>query len=233
MSRSTAQGSLVPLCLSATLVSMNTFAFIDASNLFYGGEKSLGWKVDYEKLLGYLCEKYGVNSAYYFGGVEIHNYPFDYQIQDTVPLLLLEQYLLGILLNKKHPPTEAGILLLERHIKRLRFYKKLEQFGYKLILKPVKRYESEDGETIQRKANCDVEMTYRIMSEQDNFDRAVVLSGDGDFLPVLRHLRRKKKEVLVLSRGPRTAREIRQFAGDKFLDFTRLQRRIAFEQEKT
>jgi uncharacterized LabA/DUF88 family protein len=33
---------------------MKTFAFIDASNLFYGGEKSLGWKIDYEKLLWYL-----------------------------------------------------------------------------------------------------------------------------------------------------------------------------------
>jgi uncharacterized LabA/DUF88 family protein len=33
---------------------MKTFAFIDASNLFYGGEKSLGWKIDYEKLLRYL-----------------------------------------------------------------------------------------------------------------------------------------------------------------------------------
>ena len=32
---------------------MKTYAFIDASNLFYGGEKSLGWKIDYEKLLKY------------------------------------------------------------------------------------------------------------------------------------------------------------------------------------
>ena len=30
---------------------MKTYAFIDASNLFYGGEKSLGWKIDYKKLL--------------------------------------------------------------------------------------------------------------------------------------------------------------------------------------
>jgi len=27
---------------------MKTYAFIDASNLFYGGEKSLGWKIDYK-----------------------------------------------------------------------------------------------------------------------------------------------------------------------------------------
>ncbi len=57
------------------------------------------------------------------------------------------------------------------------------------------------------------------MKEQDNLDRAIILSGDGDFLPVLKHLRENKKEVLVLARGPRTAKEIRQFAGSNFRDF--------------
>jgi uncharacterized LabA/DUF88 family protein len=52
---------------------MRTFAFIDASNLFYGGEKSLGWKIDYLKLLKYFKKKYGVLEAYYFGGVEIYD----------------------------------------------------------------------------------------------------------------------------------------------------------------
>ncbi len=211
---------------------MKTFAFIDASNLFYGGEKSLGWKVDYNKLLGYLREKYGVSIAYYFGGVEIHNYPFDYQTEDTVPLQHVEQHLCRLVSDATKPLNEAGLALLERHIKRLRFYKKLEQFGYKLILKPVKRYESDDGETIQRKANCDVEMTYRIMYEQGNFDRALILSGDGDFLPVLRHLRRQKKEVLILSRGRRTAREIRQFAGSNFRDFEYLRELVRIPAEK-
>ena len=33
------------------------YAFIDAANLFYGGKKSLGWSVDYKKLLKYLKTK--------------------------------------------------------------------------------------------------------------------------------------------------------------------------------
>lgn len=48
---------------------MRTYAFIDASNLFYGGEKSLGWKIDYAKLFSYLEGKYGADKVYYFGGV--------------------------------------------------------------------------------------------------------------------------------------------------------------------
>ena len=46
---------------------MKTFIFIDASNLFYGGEKSLGWKIDYKKLLQYLKDKYQIEQVFYFG----------------------------------------------------------------------------------------------------------------------------------------------------------------------
>lgn len=47
------------------------YAFIDASNLFYGGEKSLGWRIDYLKLLNYLKSKYSVKEAFYFGGTDL------------------------------------------------------------------------------------------------------------------------------------------------------------------
>jgi uncharacterized LabA/DUF88 family protein len=64
-------------------------------------------------------------------------------------------------------------------------------------------------------------MAFYLMRDNNVFERVVVLSGDGDFLPVLKHLREiAKKEVLVLARGQRTAKEIRRFAGDKFMDFT-------------
>ena len=62
-------------------------------------------------------------------------------------------------------------------------------------------------------------MAFYLMKEQDNFERALVLSGDGDFLPVLKYLKEIDKKVIVLGRGPRTAKEIRQFAGSDFRDF--------------
>ena len=52
------------------------YAFIDASNLFYGGEKSLGWSIDYQKLIGYLKSKYGVSEIYYYGGIETHSFAY-------------------------------------------------------------------------------------------------------------------------------------------------------------
>jgi uncharacterized LabA/DUF88 family protein len=57
------------------------------------------------------------------------------------------------------------------------------------------------------------------------------LSGDGDFLPVLKYMRAIGKEMLILARGPRTAREIRQFAGSEFRDFVRLESSLKFEEK--
>lgn len=205
---------------------MKKLAFIDASNLFYGGEKSLGWKIDYRKLIEYLKEKYQINDVLYFGGVEIHSYTYNYQTEETVHVKPLEEHLVNVLKNDAEKLDEATILLIGRHLKRVRFYKKLEEFGYRLFLKPVKLYEQDDG-TTKRKANCDVDMAFHLMKEKDNFDRVVVLSGDGDFLPVLKYLRHiEKKEVLILGRGRRTAREIKQFAGSNFKDFEYLRERI-------
>ncbi len=205
--------------------AMTRFAFVDASNLFYGGEKSLGWRIDYEKLLMYLREKYSVSRTLYFGGVEIHGFEFDYLAQDSVPLDSLQRYLGEILRGRGPKLNEAALLLLSRHVDRVKFYKKLETFGYELHLKPVKQYAQEDG-GIRRKANCDVEMTFHLMKEHTHVDGVVVLSGDGDFLPVLKHLKQHGKDVVIFARGSRTAREIRQFAGGNFRDFEYLKYRL-------
>jgi len=209
---------------------MRTFAFVDASNLFYGGEKSLGWKIDYQKLLNYLRSKYGISRALYFGGVEIHSFNFNYLQNDTVPVEEVERYLTRIIRERGNKMSEGMILLLSRHLQRVRFYFKLNQFGYELYLKPVKLYEQDDG-TTKRKANCDVDMAFYLMKERDNFDRVIILSGDGDFLPVLKYLKNQGKEIIILARGPRAAKEIRQFAASNFRDFVRLEKYIRFEEK--
>jgi len=197
---------------------MRTFAFIDASNLFYGGEKSLGWKIDYQKLLKYIQDKYDVSKAFYFGGVEIHDFAYDYLANETVPLDKLEKHLSNLIQNKASKLNEAEILLIGRHLQRNRFYRRLNKFGYQLHLKPIKLYEQDDG-TTKRKANCDVDLAFHLMKERDNVERVILLSGDGDFLPLLKYLKDIGKEVIVLARSPRTAKEIKQFAGSNFRDF--------------
>jgi len=209
---------------------MKSIAFVDASNLFYGGEKSLGWKIDYQKLLDYLKDKYKISKVLYFGGVEIYKFSFDYLKNETVPIIGLERYLTDVIKNSGNKLNEAELLLLGRHLQRVRFYLKLAKFGYELHLKPVKLYDQDDG-TTKRKANCDVDMAFYLMKEKENFDKAIILSGDGDFLPVLKYLKNQRKEIVILARGPRTAKEIRQFAGSNFRDFEYLKYKL-IRQEK-
>jgi len=206
---------------------MKTYAFIDASNLFYGGEKSLGFKIDYRKLKQYLKKKYQVKRFLYFGGVEIYNFDYDCLKYESVPTEKLYNYFQKILKSKAKHIKKAESLQVNGQLQRVKFYRKLDQFGYELHLKPVKLYFSENG-SAKKKANCDVDMTFWMMKEKDKFNRAVILSGDGDFLPVLKYLKKSGKEVFILARGPRTAREIRQFAGGNFRDFVRLKKEIEF-----
>jgi uncharacterized LabA/DUF88 family protein len=137
---------------------------------------------------------------------------------------------LDLLKNNSKELNEAEILLIGRHLQRVRFYLKLLEFGYRLFLKPVKMYNQDDG-TTKRKANCDVDMAFHLMKERDEFDRAVVLSGDGDFLPVLKHLKESDKEVIILGRGNRTAKEIKQFAGSNFRDFEYLREQLKMQEK--
>ena len=210
---------------------MKTYVYIDASNLFYGGEKSLGWKIDYKKLHTYLQEKYGATRIFYFGGVEIHDFPYDYQKENTVPVDILEVYLCRYLEDNTKTLSGSEVLDINHHLKRIRFYRKIQEFGYVLYLKPVKIYR-QDNLTTKRKANCDVDMAFRLMELKEQFGRVVVLSGDGDFLPVLKHLRECGREVIILGRSKRTAKEIRQFAGSDFRDFEYLETHISYSHHK-
>lgn len=223
-------GSLEFLERKRDTIAMKTIAFIDASNLFYGGEKSLGWRIDYAKLRDYLERKYGVSALYYFGGVEIHRFPFDYLTEEAVDVSKLDVYLSHYIEEHGDQMNEAELKLIARHYNRVRFFLRLQSFGYTLVLKPVKTYIDTDGNPT-RKANCDVDMTLMLIAQKDLFDRALVLSGDGDFLPVLKYLKNEGKEVLVLARGSRTAREIKRFAGGMFLDFEYVRKYLEFKED--
>lgn len=163
----------------------------------------------------------------------LKHFPFNYLESDSVPIATLENYL-----HKKLTEEHSQKILLhpsktEHYLRRARFYKKLESFGYTLVLKPVKSFSTDDG-TVIRKANCDVDLTFSLMRDHTQYTRAIVLSGDGDFLPVLKFLRYEdNKDIQVLAHAQRTAREIKQFAAEKFLDFGYLRKQLEHKSKET
>ena len=118
----------------------------------------------------------------------------------------------------------------EKNEKQEKFYKKLELFGYDLILKKVKIYD-QNGHKV-RKANCDVDLTFYAMENSDKFDRVLFLSGDGDFEILLKYFLKLKKLIIVIANSKRTAHEIKQLNGIQFNDLGVLKSTIEFKPRK-
>lgn len=72
-------------------------------------------------------------------------------------------------------------------------YSKLQEAGFICIFKPTLTYK--DGTT---KGNVDAELVLHTMIQYNNFDTAVLVSGDGDFYCLVKHLLDNSKLQLVL-----------------------------------
>lgn len=201
------------------------YAFVDAANLFYGGEKSMHFRVDYEKLLQYLKEKFLVTKVFYYAGVDVDQYKEEGRELNLEKLAKYYQEELA-----KKDKTEEEIDLLELHQKRVNFYIDMKKFGYELRIKPTKVFTSAEG-TMTTKANCDVDLTFDMMRLMSQYMEAIVMSGDGDFASLLEYLKDKKKKIRVLARFERTAREIKEIAGEDFIDFKSIRKEIEAKRE--
>lgn len=186
---------------------------MDAANLFYGGEKSLRWRIDYERLIKYLREKMSVTKVFYYAGVDVEAYKEEGK---EINLDKLVKYF-----QEKQ---------MEKQLERAKFYRDLKKFGYELRIKPTKVFKGAEGVTTT-KANCDVDLTFDMMRYMSQYNEAVVLSGDGDFAPIVEYLKSKHKKITVLARTERTAREMRELAGDNFVDFKTIRKEIEAERK--
>jgi uncharacterized LabA/DUF88 family protein len=73
-------------------------------------------------------------------------------------------------------------------------YKELQENGYICIFKPT--LELPDGKT---KGNVDAELVLHTMILLNNFDKAVIVSGDGDFYCLVKYLIEKEKLLILFA----------------------------------
>src|SRR3989338_7218706 len=76
-------------------------------------------------------------------------------------------------------------------------YTALQEAGFICIFKPTLTYK--DGTT---KGNCDAELVLEAMIQYPNYDKAVIVTGDGDFYCLVKYLMEqdKLKNVLIPNR---------------------------------
>ncbi len=69
-----------------------------------------------------------------------------------------------------------------------KLYSFLRAVGFTLVFKPI--LELKDGSI---KGNCDAELVLHAMIEHENYDKAILVTGDGDFHCLVEYLQLKNK----------------------------------------
>lgn len=164
--------------------------FIDGPNL-HAAAKSLGFDIDYKKLLN-LFRRQGqlIRAIYYTTLIEQQEY------------------------SSLRPLVDW-----------------LEYNGYSMVTKPAKEYVDSLGRR-RIKGSMDVELTVHAMQLAEQYDHAVIFTGDGDFRRLIAALQLKGKRVSVVStletQPPMVADELRRQA-DEFIDLADLEPTISRE----
>jgi uncharacterized LabA/DUF88 family protein len=107
-------------------------------------------------------------------------------------------------------------------------YNSLQKCGYILIFKPTLKYK--DGKI---KGNCDAELVLQAMIDYQNYRRAVVVSGDGDFHCLVHYLLQQDKleKVLIPNKFSYSAL-LKKGAANKLAFMNDLKKKLEYKNKK-
>lgn len=147
------------------------YAFIDSQNLNVSVQK-FGWKMDWRKFRKFLTDKYGVTKAFMFIGYIPENEQLYEQMHDAGYAVVLKP---TFDLTRPHP----------------------EMMDEAEAAKLPKTSETEDKKPV--KGNIDAELVLWAMKEMSNYDKAIIVSGDGDFYCLVEYLEQKDRLLHLLA----------------------------------
>jgi len=112
--------------------------------------------------------------------------------------------------KKRHPQMAIAYIVQTPEINQDDFIKALENVGYEIKSKDLKRHA--DGSA---KGDWDLGIAMDIISSQDELDVIVLVSGDGDFIELIKFLKEKSKiPVEVAAFQHNVARDLKDIADD-------------------
>lgn len=157
---------------NSAIKSKNVYAFIDSQNLNVGTQK-FGWKMDWQKFRKWLSDQYGVTKAYMFIGYVPEFEALYEQMHDAGYMVVLKPTydLTKPVLNGSDDAHKA-----EGHAKAAEHEEK----------KPVK-------------GNIDADLVLWAMKEIGNYDKMLLVSGDGDFFSLVEYMESKKRLGKILT----------------------------------
>lgn len=145
------------------------YAFIDSQNLNLGVQK-MGWKMDWRRFREYLRQVHKVEKAFMFIGYMPDNEKLYDQMHELGYLIVLK-------------PT-------------------LEMYAKPAPDNPVPKIEGEKEPEEKKhptKGNVDAELVLYAVKEMPNYDKAIIVSGDGDFHGLVEYLDQQGKLLHLLA----------------------------------
>lgn len=94
---------------------------------------------------------------------------------------------------KEHYNSKKAYMFMGFKPAEQQMYNFLQDSGFTLIFKPI--LELRSGEV---KGNCDAELVLQAMIDYKRYDKAIIVSGDGDFHCLVKYLQEKEKLETVL-----------------------------------
>lgn len=182
----------------------NAYAFIDSQNLNLGIQR-MGWKLDWRKFRKYLSDKYNVTHAYMFIGYMSENEQM-YEYMHELGFLVVLKPTVDVKVVH-HPNLELSAPEQAREAK-----------------------EAEDQKPII-KGNVDAELVLYAMKELANYDKAVIVSGDGDFFSLVEYLDQQGKLANVLTPNWQYSSLLKVFE-NKIVRLDQMRRQLSYHDRK-
>lgn len=165
------------------------------------GTQKVGFKMDWRKFRQYLADKYNVTHAFMFIGYMAENESL---------------------------------------------YELMHELGYLVALKPtldISSQQPSNGEAAEGqhtskpdekpvvKGNIDADLVLYAMKEFPNYDKAIIVSGDGDFLSLIEYLAEQNKLLNVMTPNWQYSSLLKQFE-DRIVRIDQLKRELAYHDRK-
>jgi uncharacterized LabA/DUF88 family protein len=107
-------------------------------------------------------------------------------------------------------------------------YKFLQTAGFILIFKPIL-----EGRDHKVKGNVDAELVLQAMTDVKEYDKAIIITGDGDFYCLVKYLDSNDKLARVLAPSPENCSSLlRRVAGNKIAFVSDLKSKIEYKKKK-
>ncbi len=104
-------------------------------------------------------------------------------------------------------------------------YLHLQEAGYMMVFKPVLKYPDRGI-----KGNIDAELVLQVMIEYQNYEKAVIVTGDGDFYCLIDYLNKQGKLLrLLVPNVYKYSKLLKPFAPNKLDFMNNLQRKLEFK----